>query len=86
MMETEGVQLVIDDDAKWKMAQMATEINRDVENIGARRLHTLMERLMEDLSFEASDRSGERIVLSAEDVQKSAGELATKADLSKFLL
>ena len=86
MMETEGVQLVIEDEAKWRMASLATEINRDVENIGARRLHTIMERLMEDLSFGASERSGERVVLTADDVQKSAGELATKADLSKFLL
>jgi len=86
MMETEGVQLVFEDDAKWRMAKLATEINRDVENIGARRLHTLVERLMEDLSFEASERSGERIVLGADEVQKAAGGLATKADLSKFLL
>ena len=86
LMETEGLQLVIEDDAKWRMAKLATEINRDVENIGARRLHTLMERLMEDLSFEASDKSGERVVMGAEEVQKAAGELAKKADLSKFLL
>ena len=85
-METEGLQLVIEDEAKWRMAKLATEINRDVENIGARRLHTLMERLMEDLSFEASDKSGERVVMGAEEVQKAAGELAKKADLSKFLL
>ena len=86
LMETEGLQLVIEDEAKWRMAKLATEINRDVENIGARRLHTLMERLMEDLSFEASDKSGERVVMGAEEVQKAAGELAKKADLSKFLL
>jgi len=86
MMETEGVALEITDEAKWKMAQLATTINRDVENIGARRLHTIIERLMEDLSFTASDRSGEKVTLTAEDVQKAAGALATKADLSKFLL
>ena len=86
LMETEGLKLVIEDEAKWRMAKLATEINRDVENIGARRLHTLMERLMEDLSFEASDKSGERVVMGAEEVQKAAGELAKKADLSKFLL
>ena len=86
LMETEGVQLVIEDDAKWKIAKLATEINRDVENIGARRLHTIIERLMEELSFEASERSGDRIVLTAEDVQERAGALAKKADLSKFLL
>ena len=86
LMFTEGVQLEFTDEAKWRMAKLATQINRDVENIGARRLHTIMERLMEDLSFGASERSGERVVLTADDVQKSAGELATKADLSKFLL
>ena len=86
LMETEGVQLVIEDEAKWRMAKLATEINRDVENIGARRLHTIMERMMEDLSFDASERCGERVVLTAETVQSSAGALATKADLSRFML
>jgi len=86
MMETEGVQLAIADEAKWRMASLATEINRDVENIGARRLHTIMERLMEELSFGASDRSGERVELCADDVQKACEGIAKKADLSKFLL
>jgi len=86
LMETEGVQLEIDDDAKWRMAKLATEINREVENIGARRLHTIIERLMEDLSFTATDRAGERVVLTAEDVQKAVGELAKKSDLSRFVL
>ena len=49
-----------EDDAKWRMARLATEINRDVENIGARRLHTIIERLMEDLSFSATDRAGDK--------------------------
>ena len=86
MMETEGVGLEITDEAKWAMAKLATEINRDVENIGARRLHTIIERLMEELSFEASERSGEQITLGPDEVQKAAGVLATKADLSRFLL
>lgn len=86
MMETEGVQLEITDEAKWRMAQLATEINRDVENIGCRRLHTIIERLMEDLSFSATDRAGDRIVLTEDDVQKSVGDLLKKTDLSRFIL
>jgi len=86
MMETEGVQLDVDDSAVRRMAKLATEINRDVENIGCRRLHTIIERLMEELSFTASERAGERIVLSEDDVQKAVGELAKKTDLSRFIL
>ena len=85
-METEGVQLVIEDDAKWRMAKLATEINRDVENIGARRLHTIMERLMEELSFSATERAGERVVLGPDEVQTAVGDLTKKSDLSKYLL
>jgi ATP-dependent HslUV protease ATP-binding subunit HslU len=68
------------------MAKLATEINRDVENIGCRRLHTIIERLMEDLSFSAHDRAGERVVLTEDDVQKSVGDLLKKTDLSRFVL
>ena len=85
-METEGVSLVIEDDAKWRIARLATQINRDVENIGARRLHTIMERLMEDLSFTATERAGEQVVLGTEDVQKAVGALLGKSDLKRFLL
>jgi len=86
LMETEGVQLLIEDDAKWRMARLATEINRDVENIGARRLHTIMERLMEDLSFTATERSGERVVLGIDEVQTAVGSLLGKSDLKRFML
>jgi len=86
LMFTEGVHLEITDAAKRRMASLATQINRDVENIGARRLHTLIERLMEDLSFTACDRAGERVVLDAEEVQQAVGELAKKSDLSRFIL
>jgi len=86
LMETEGVQLIIEDEAKWRMAKLATEINKDVENIGARRLHTIIERLMEELSFSATDRAGERVVLTADDVQKAVGDLLGKTDLSRFVL
>jgi len=86
LMFTEGVQLEITDDAKWRMAKLATQINREVENIGARRLHTIIERLMEDLSFSATDRAGEKVVIDAETVQERVGELAKKSDLSRFVL
>jgi len=86
LMGTEGVDLEITDDAKRRIAKLATDINRDVDNIGARRLHSIMERLMEDLSFTASERVGERVVLEAEDVQKSVAAMLNKTDLSRFIL
>jgi len=86
LMGTEGVDLEVTDLAKRKIAQLATEINREVDNIGARRLHTIVERLMEELSFSASDRAGDRVVLDADDVQKAVGELAKKTDLARFIL
>ena len=85
-MFTEGVHLEITDEAKWRMAKLATQINRDVENIGARRLHTIIERLMEELSFSATEKSGERVVLGVDDVQKAVGDLLGKSDLKRFLL
>jgi len=86
MMGTEGVNLEITEEAKRKMASLATQINREVDNIGARRLHTIMERLMEELSFTASERAGEHVVIGADDVQKSVGDLLGKTDLSRFIL
>jgi len=86
LMFTEGVQLEITDGAKWHMAKLASQINRDVENIGARRLHTIIERLMEDLSFSATDRAGEKVLIDAALVQEKVGELAKKSDLSRFVL
>ena len=68
------------------MANLATTINRDVENIGARRLHTIMERLTEDLSFAATERAGEKVTFDAEAVEGAVGELAKKSDLSRYLL
>jgi len=86
LMGTEGVDLEVTDQAKRRIAQLATEINRDVDNIGARRLHTIVERLMEELSFTASDRAGEQVVVDADDVQKAVGDLLKKTDLKRFLL
>ena len=86
LMEAEGVQLDITDGAKKRLAHLATQINREVENIGARRLHTLVERLMEDLSFSATERAGEKVTMGEEEVDKAIGSMLGKTDLSRFIL
>jgi ATP-dependent HslUV protease ATP-binding subunit HslU len=86
LLATEEVTLEFPDETVEAIAQIATEINRSVENIGARRLHTVLERLLEEISFSATDRGGETITLTPELVQERVGELAAKADLSKFTL
>jgi ATP-dependent HslUV protease ATP-binding subunit HslU len=86
LMHTEGVELEITEEAKRAIASLASSINRDVENIGARRLHTIIERLMEELSFSATDRAGEKVTLGADDVHTAVGDLAKKSDLSRFIL
>ena len=65
---------------------MATEVNSTVENIGARRLHTIIERVLDDISFTATDRSGEKIIINSNYVKKNLGELIKDTDLSKFIL
>lgn len=86
LLATEEVTLTFADDAIVALAELAAEVNRSVENIGARRLHTLLEKLLEDISFSAPDRSGEAITLTAADVQDRIAPLAKKSDLSKFIL
>ncbi|BCX19656.1 MAG: ATP-dependent protease ATPase subunit HslU [Geminicoccaceae bacterium] len=86
LMATEGVQLEFTDEALDEIATLAHEINQRVENIGARRLQTVMERLVEDISFTASDRAGERIVVDRETVRRQVGDLVAGADLAKFIL
>ncbi len=86
LMAVEDVTLQFGDDAIGEIADLAEEINQGVENIGARRLHTVMEKLLEDISFDASEKGGETIALGAEDVRKQVGELAKDADLRKFIL
>lgn len=83
---TEDVTLTFEDDAIEEIANLAAEINHNVENIGARRLHTVLERLLEEISFTATDRSGETLVITKEMVQENVGELAKNVDLSKFIL
>ncbi len=86
LMETEGVTLDFTDDAIEALADLTAEINASIENIGARRLHTVMERLLEEISFDASDRKGESIKIDGEMVRDRVGELAKDTDLSKFIL
>ena len=68
------------------IANIATEINSTVENIGARRLHTIIERVLDEISFTATDRSGEKITIDSNYVKKNLGELVKDTDLSKFIL
>ncbi|MFC3229945.1 ATP-dependent protease ATPase subunit HslU [Marinibaculum pumilum] len=86
LMKTEEVTLEITDDAIGELATIAAEVNASVENIGARRLHTIMERVLEELSYTATDRSGETVTVDAAYVREHIGELAKNADLSKFIL
>jgi ATP-dependent HslUV protease ATP-binding subunit HslU len=86
LMGTEEVTLVFEEEAIDRLASLAADINQSVENIGARRLHTVLERLLEEISFTATDRGGETITITAQDVQDRVGELAKDADLSKFIL
>ncbi|MCH7694413.1 MAG: ATP-dependent protease ATPase subunit HslU [Proteobacteria bacterium] len=86
LMAVEDVTLELTDDAIAEIADLAAEINHGVENIGARRLHTVMEKLMEDISFTASERNGESIIIDAEQVRAKVGELAKDVDLRKFIL
>ncbi len=86
LMATEGVTLEFAPDAVEEIATLAAEINTGVENIGARRLQTVLEKLVEEISFTASERSGETITLTAADVRTRVGALAKSADLAKFIL
>ncbi len=86
LMATEDVTLKFTDDAIEALATLAAEINQTVENIGARRLHTVMERLLEDISFEAPDRSGSTLTIDAEYVRAHVGDLAKDTDLTRFIL
>jgi ATP-dependent HslUV protease ATP-binding subunit HslU len=86
LMQTEGVTLEFSDDAVEAIAGIAADVNSAVENIGARRLQTVMERLLDDVSFTAPDRNGETVQIDAAYVRKNVGDLAKNADLSRFIL
>ena len=86
LMQTEGVAVSFTTDGIAEIAKIAAEVNRSIENIGARRLYTVIERVFEELSFVAPDRSGDSIEINADFVKTHLGDLATSADLSRYVL
>ena len=86
LLKTENVHLEFTDDGIDILAKVSAEVNASVENIGARRLHTLLEKVLDEISFTASDRSGEKIIIDKKYIEKNLGELTKDTDLSKFIL
>jgi ATP-dependent HslUV protease ATP-binding subunit HslU len=86
LLKTEKINLEFTDDGIETIAELATEVNSSVENIGARRLHTIIEKVLDEISFTATDRGGEKIIIDKKYVQKNLGELVKDTDLSKFIL
>jgi len=86
LMATEGVELEFSEEGVRRIAEIGFEVNERTENIGARRLHTVLERLLETLSFEAVDHAGEKVVIDAEYVNRYLNELAQDEDLSRYIL
>jgi ATP-dependent HslUV protease ATP-binding subunit HslU len=86
LMKTEGIDLVIEQDAIREMARIAAEVNQKTENIGARRLHTIMEKVLEKLSFDAPGLESGRFVVSKQYVSDQLAEVAGDEDLSRFIL
>jgi len=86
LMATEGVTLEFADSGVQRLAEVAFEVNERTENIGARRLHTVMERLLENVSFEAADRNGSSVLINREYVEGNLGELVKDQDLSRYIL
>lgn len=86
LMATEEVAVSFTEDGIAALAKIAADVNQSIENIGARRLYTVMERVFEDLSFEAPDRSGDQVVVNAEFIEKHLGELTKSTDLSRYVL
>lgn len=86
LLETEGVPLDFTEDAIDALAEVAVQLNANVENIGARRLQTVMERVLDDISFNAPDRGGQAMMIDAEYVRKHVGDLAANTDLSRYIL
>lgn len=85
-MKTEEVDVEFTEDGIKQIAEAAWTVNESTENIGARRLHTVMERLMDEISFEATDKSGSKLTIDAAYVQERLGEFVEDEDLSRFIL
>jgi ATP-dependent HslUV protease ATP-binding subunit HslU len=86
LLETEGVKVEFSPAGVKRLAEVAFQVNENTENIGARRLHTVMERLLESVSFEAAEQSGQTITVDAAYVDRALGELAKNEDLSRYIL
>jgi ATP-dependent HslUV protease ATP-binding subunit HslU len=86
MLKTENVTLEFKKDAIQTIAELAAEINEEIENIGARRLHTILEKLLEDISFTSPDRAGETFTITKKYVEEKVSALAQNQDLSRFIL
>jgi ATP-dependent HslUV protease ATP-binding subunit HslU len=86
LLKTEQVNIEFSDDAIDRIAKAAWQVNEKTENIGARRLHTVMEKLMEEISYDASEKAGSSLVIDAAYVEKHLGALVEDEDLSRFIL
>ena len=86
MLETEGVQLAFVEDGIRRLAEIAFQVNEKTENIGARRLHTVMEKLLEEISFDAGKVGLDKVLIDAAYVNAKLGELAADEDLSRYVL
>ena len=86
LLQTENVELEFTEDGIDMLAKISAEVNSSVENIGARRLHTILEKVLDDISFNASDKSGEKIIINENYVKNNLGNLVQDSDLSKFIL
>src|SRR5688572_15330301 len=86
LISTEGVNIEFDKSGVRRLAEIAFQVNETTENIGARRLHTVMERLLEDVSYESSDHNGEKLMIDADYVDRHLKDLAQNQDLSRYIL
>ena len=86
LLRTEGVDLAFTDEGIGRIAEISWEVNERTENIGARRLHTVLERLLEGISYEAPDRAGETVTVDGGYVDRQLGEVARDEDLSRYIL
>ncbi|MDP6191235.1 MAG: HslU--HslV peptidase ATPase subunit, partial [Gammaproteobacteria bacterium] len=86
LLGVEGVELEFSEDGVKRLAELAFEVNENTENIGARRLHTLMERLLEDLSFEADQAQGAKVLVNQAYVEQNLQDLVQDQDLSQYIL
>ena len=86
LLKTENVDLEFSEDGIDMIANLAYEVNSKVENIGARRLHTIIEKVLDDISFTATDRAGEKIIINKDYINKNLDSLVKDTDLSKFII